>query len=105
MSEEYEQYVWHPYVLTGDHAYWSSSETKALAGQHLGTGPKQINLESTLAELNINDQPNPLTPLQQQAKVLHLIKSVSGINHEAAAEDGLLKKEKDSGTVNKLYLK
>jgi len=67
----------------------------AIVGQHLGTGPNQINLESTLAELNINDEPNPLTPLQQHAKVLHLIKSVSGINHEAAAEGGLLKKEKD----------
>ena len=67
----------------------------AIVGQHLGTGPNQINLESTLAELNINDEPNPLIPLQQQAKVLHLIKSVSGINHEAAAEGGLLKKEKD----------
>jgi hypothetical protein len=75
----------------------------ALVGQHLGTSSSQINLNSTLAELNINDKPNPLTPLQQQAKVLHLIKSVSGINHEAAAEDGLLKKEKDSGTVSKLY--
>lgn len=31
MSEEYAQYVWRPYVLTGDHAYWSSPETKALA--------------------------------------------------------------------------
>ena len=67
----------------------------AIVGQHVGKGPGQINLDSTLAELNINDKPNPLTPLQQQAKVLHLIKSVSGINHEAAAEDGLLKEEKD----------
>jgi len=33
MSEEYKQYVWHPYVLTGDHAYWSSPETKALADE------------------------------------------------------------------------
>ena len=33
MSEEYAQYVWHPYVLTGDHAYWSSPETKALADE------------------------------------------------------------------------
>jgi len=31
MSEEYAQHVWRPYVLTGDHAYWSSMETKALA--------------------------------------------------------------------------
>lgn len=31
MSEEYAQHVWRTYVLTGDHAYWSSPETKALA--------------------------------------------------------------------------
>jgi len=31
MSEEYAQHVWHPYVLTGDYAYWTSQETKALA--------------------------------------------------------------------------
>lgn len=31
MSEEYAQYVWLPYVLTGDYAYWTSKETKALA--------------------------------------------------------------------------
>jgi predicted glycoside hydrolase/deacetylase ChbG (UPF0249 family) len=31
MSDEYEQYVWPPHVLTGDHAYWTSAETKALA--------------------------------------------------------------------------
>jgi CubicO group peptidase (beta-lactamase class C family) len=67
----------------------------ALVGQHLGKGPNQINLDSTLAELNINDKPNPLTPLQQQAKVLHLIKSISGINHLAAAEGGLMQTEKD----------
>ena len=67
----------------------------ALVGQHIGTGPSKINLDSTLAELGINDEPNLLTELQQQAKVLHLIKSVSGINHEAAGEGGLFKKEKD----------
>ena len=33
----------------------------ALVGQHTGTGPKQINLESTLAELGIDDEPHPLT--------------------------------------------
>jgi hypothetical protein len=67
----------------------------ALVGQHLGKGPNQIDLDSTLAELNINDKPNPLTPMQQQAKVLHLIKSTSGINHLAAAEGGLMQTEKD----------
>ncbi|MBW1943668.1 MAG: serine hydrolase [Deltaproteobacteria bacterium] len=67
----------------------------AIVGQHVGTGPNQINLESTLAELKINDKPIPLTPLQQQTKVLHLIKSISGINHPAAGEAGLMEKEKD----------
>lgn len=33
MSEEYAQFVWRPYILTGDHAYWSSPETKALADE------------------------------------------------------------------------
>jgi hypothetical protein len=67
----------------------------ALVGQHIGTGPKQINLESTLAELGIDDEPHTLTELQKEAKVLNLIKSVSGINHTAAAEGGLMQKDKD----------
>jgi len=33
MSKKYEQVVWRPYILTGDHAYWSSPETKALADE------------------------------------------------------------------------
>ena len=33
LSEEYSQHVWHPYVLTGDYAYWTSPETKALADE------------------------------------------------------------------------
>ena len=33
MSKEYEQIVWRPYILSGDHAYWSSSETKDLADE------------------------------------------------------------------------
>ena len=66
----------------------------AIVAQHVGTGPNQINLETTLAELEINDKPNPLTPLQQQAKVLYLLKSTSGINHPAAAEGGLMEKDK-----------
>ena len=66
----------------------------AIVGQHVGKEPGQINLDSTLAELNINDNPNPLTSQQQQAKVLHLIKSISGINHAAAAEAGLMEAEK-----------
>lgn len=60
----------------------------ALVGQHVGKGPKRIDLDTTLADLGIDDAPGPLTPPQKQATVRHLIKSVSGINHPAAAEEG-----------------
>ena len=58
----------------------------ALVGQHLGSGPGQIDLDATLAQLGIDDRPHQLAAVQQQATVLHLIKSVSGINHAAAGE-------------------
>ncbi len=61
----------------------------AVVGQHLGSGPKQIQLESSLQELGIDDTPGPLSTLQKQATVLHLLKSTSGINHGAAASLGL----------------
>lgn len=66
----------------------------ALVGRHLGNGPHEIPLEASLEELGINDEPRPLTPPQRQATVLHLLKSVSGINHPAAAEEGLLDAKK-----------
>ena len=58
----------------------------ALVGQHTGSGEGMINLERSLAELGIDDYPNPLTELQKTARVIHLIRSTSGINHTAAAE-------------------
>ena len=61
----------------------------AVVGQHVGDGPTEIPLEATLEQLDIDDAPDPLTPLQRQATVLHLVRSVSGINHPAAAEGGM----------------
>ena len=61
----------------------------ALVGQHAGRGPKRIDLDATLAQLGIDDSPNPLSPRQKRATVRHLVRSVSGINHLAAAEEGL----------------
>ncbi len=61
----------------------------ALVGLHAGPGAKQIPLEATLAELAIDDAPGPLAALQKQATVVHLLKSMSGINHPAAASGGL----------------
>ena len=61
----------------------------AVVGQHLGDGPTDVSLDATLEQFGIDDEPGPLTPLQRQATVLHLVRSVSGINHPAAAEGGL----------------
>lgn len=60
----------------------------ALVGQHAGRGPKRIDLDATLAQLGIDDSPDPLSPRQKRATVRHLIRSVSGINRRAAAEEG-----------------
>ena len=67
----------------------------ALVGQHVGTGAGKIDLNRTLASLGIDDHPYPLTYLQRQATVLHLIKSISGINHGAAGEIGTMTSGKD----------
>ncbi|RVU39348.1 class C beta-lactamase-related serine hydrolase [Hwanghaeella grinnelliae] len=61
----------------------------AVVGQHVGDGPRQIDLDASLEELGIDDVPIPLTALQKQATVLHLLRSMSGINHGAAASAGL----------------
>ena len=65
----------------------------AVVGQHVGTGARRIDLDATLRDLGVDDEPGPLTPLQRQATVRHLLKSVSGINHPAAAEGGLTREK------------
>lgn len=57
----------------------------ALYGIHVSRG--NINLNATMEELNIDDIPPSLTYEEKQATVRDLIKSRSGIYHEAAAED------------------
>ena len=58
-------------------------------GQHLGAGPREIPLDATLEMLGIDDAPRPLTQVQKQATVRHLLNNISGVNHRAAAEAGL----------------
>ena len=55
----------------------------ALYGIHVEEG--HIELQDTMADLGIDDVP-PLTDAEKQAKVVHLLKSRSGIYHEAAYE-------------------
>jgi len=56
----------------------------ALFGIHVNQG--NINLDATMEDLNIDDIPPNLTNEEKQATVKDLIKSRSGIYHEAAAE-------------------
>jgi CubicO group peptidase (beta-lactamase class C family) len=56
----------------------------ALYGIHVNQG--NINLGASMESLNIDDIPPSLTPEEKQATVRDLIKSRSGIYHEAAAE-------------------
>jgi hypothetical protein len=62
---------------------------------YLGKGKGRLDPDKTLAELGIDDYPNPLTDIQKQAKVIHLIKSISGINHNADAEIQQMRDDKN----------
>ncbi|MBN2030640.1 serine hydrolase [bacterium] len=56
----------------------------ALYGIHVAKN--NINLDATLEELNIDDIPPSLTSEEKQATVRDLLKSRSGVYHEAASE-------------------
>jgi len=72
--------------------YWCHSIRKpflsALYGIHVEQG--NINLDATLEALNIDDTPSSLTHDEKQATVRDLLKSRSGVYHEAAAEDSIM---------------
>ena len=55
----------------------------ALYGIHVESG--QIKLQSTLAELNIDDFPNPLSANEKKATIQDLLSSRSGVYHLAAS--------------------
>jgi CubicO group peptidase (beta-lactamase class C family) len=55
----------------------------ALYGIYVHEG--QIDLQETMAQLNIDDVP-PLTELEKSARVIHLLAARSGVYHTAAAE-------------------
>jgi CubicO group peptidase (beta-lactamase class C family) len=60
----------------------------ALIGIHVERG--DIDMDATLEELEIDDIPPSLTPEEKQATVRDLIKSRSGVYHEAAAEHPMI---------------
>jgi CubicO group peptidase (beta-lactamase class C family) len=60
----------------------------ALYGIHVEQG--NIDLDASLEALNIDDIPPSLTHEEKQATVRDLLKSRSGVYHEAAAEDSAM---------------
>ncbi len=71
--------------------HWSGSIRKsivsALYGIHVARGT--IDLDTTLAELGIDDNEPSLTDAEKQATVRHLMMSRSGVDHLAVAETPL----------------
>ncbi len=55
----------------------------------------KIDLNATLKDLDIQDTPQPLTPLQLKARVIHLLKSTSGINHPTGSQVGSMQADRD----------
>jgi len=61
----------------------------ALYGIHVANG--NVDLDMTMAELGVDDEP-PLTTLEKQASIRDLLKARSGIYHSAAYETEAMKK-------------
>ncbi len=62
----------------------------SLFGVYVDAG--KISLSSTLADLGIDDSDPPLTSQQRSATIEHLLRSRSGINHQALYEVGSWKR-------------
>ena len=63
----------------------------ALYGVHVAVG--NIDLDKTIADLGIDDEP-PLTALEKQAQIRDLLKARSGVYHSAAYETEAMKKSR-----------
>lgn len=64
------------------------SMRKALLSSLYGvqTGRATVDLQQTLAELNVDDRASPLTPSEKRARLVDLLQSRSGVYLPAAAE-------------------
>jgi CubicO group peptidase (beta-lactamase class C family) len=62
----------------------------ALYGVYSARGAIDVN--ATLAQLGIQDSPDPLTPAEQQARVVDLLRARSGVYHAASFEIDFQKK-------------
>src|SRR5262249_9723239 len=54
----------------------------------------KINIQTTLADLNIDDTEPSLTPTEQQARIADLLQARSGVYHASSADTPAMKAEK-----------
>lgn len=51
----------------------------------------QINIQSTLAELGVDDKPPALTPAEKQARIIDLLQARSGVYHLSDADTPMMR--------------
>ena len=80
---------------------YSHSIRKSLLNALYGIAVEKglIDLNTTIAELGIDDRPPKLSEQEKQATILDLLQSRSGIYHEASAESDYMKQERPSRGV------
>ena len=76
-----------------DRRFMCHSVRKSFLSALYGIYRNHIDLEMTLAELGIDDEP-ALTVQEKQARILDLISSRSGVYHQAAAEPNTMSKNR-----------
>ena len=76
-----------------DRRFMCHSVRKSFLSALFGVYEDNIDLELTLAELGIDDNP-PLTDQEKQARIVDLISSRSGVYHAAAAEPDAMSKNR-----------
>jgi len=80
---------------------WSHSVRKSLLSALYGIGVQKglIELETSLADLGLDDRPPVLSEQEKQATIRDLLQSRSGVYHEAAAEIRYMKRRRPSRGV------
>ncbi len=71
------------------------SVRKAIIGALVFQNLQKINLNTSLKDLRIQDMPIPLNNIQRKTKVIHLLKSISGVNHPTGSQIGSMQKQRD----------
>ena len=60
---------------------------------------REIDLNTTLEQLGVDDNEPPLSPVEKQARVIDLLKARSGIYHAALYETSAMRAKKTSARI------